>query len=254
MSTAIEIERSDRTATLTLDGPPLNILDLEALDGLRRAVRQLTDDETLRLLIVRGRGEVFSAGVAVQDHTADRIEPMLESFHAALRGLYDFPAPTLAVVRGHCLGGGMELAAACDLRFAAATARFGQPEIELGCYPPWAAAQYPGLLGHGITTDLLLTGRIVDAAEAREFGFVDRLIEPEALDSEVTGFANQVTGKSRAVSRLALAAIRARRGQGFDAALAESERIYTRELTRVRDMNEGLEAFLAKRPPEWQDR
>jgi cyclohexa-1,5-dienecarbonyl-CoA hydratase len=179
---------------------------------------------------------------------------MLDSFHSGLRALRDFPAPTLAVVRGHCLGGGMELAAACDLRFAAAGSRFGQPEIELGCYPPWAAAHYPELLGAGITTDLLLTGRILDAAEARDIGFVDRLVDPEALDATVAEFVVQVTAKSRPVTRLALAAIRARRGRGFDAALAESERLYTRELTRTHDMTEGLEAFLAKRRPEWQDR
>jgi cyclohexa-1,5-dienecarbonyl-CoA hydratase len=254
MSESIQVERSERAATLTVDRPPLNILDLAALDALRDALTDLAADDTVQLLVVRGAGRAFSAGVAVQDHTPDRIEGMLESFHGGLRALRDFPAPTLAVVHGHCLGGGMELAAACDLRFAATTSRFGQPEIELGCYPPWAAAQYPELLGPGVTADLLLTGRVLDAAEARSLGFVDRLVEPEALDAAVAEFRAQVTSKSRPVTRLAIAAIRARRDRPFAAALAESERIYTRELARTHDMKEGLAAFLAKRPPEWKDR
>lgn len=254
MSGSIQLDRGDRAATLTIDRPPLNVLDLAALDELQRSLAALTADDSLQLLIVRGAGSAFSAGVAVQDHRPDRIEAMLDLFHSGLRLVLDFPAPTLAVVHGHCLGGGMELAAACDLRFAATTSRFGQPEIELGCYPPWAAAHYPELLGPGVTTDLLLTGRIVDGAEARQLGFVDRLAEPEALDLVVAELVAQITAKSRPVTRLALAAIRARRGRDFASALAESERIYTQELTRTHDMNEGLAAFLAKRRPEWQDR
>lgn len=255
MSDAIVVERTGRVATLTVDRPPLNILDLEALAALDSALAELAEDGDLQLLVVRGGGaKAFSAGVAVEDHTPDKIERMLDSFHAGLRRLLDFPAATLAAVGGHCLGGGMELAAACDLRFATAASSFGQPEIRLGCYPPWAAAHYPELLGPGVTADLLLTGRVIDAEEAQRLGFVDRLVADDALDNTVAEFSAQVTAQSAAVTRLAVRALRARRTHDFDAALAESERIYTQELTRTHDMNEGLGAFLEKRRPEWRHR
>ena len=253
MSDSLILERAGRVATLTVDRPPLNILDLAALDDLRLKLEALSEEADLQLLILRGGGvKAFSAGVAVQDHTPDKIESMLESFHASLRLLLDFPAPTLAAIRGHCLGGGMELAAACDLRFATAGSSFGQPEIQLGCYPPWAAAQYPELLGPGVTTDLLLTGRILDAAEATRLGFVDRKVDDDRLDDEVAEFSGQVTAHSAAVTRLAVRAIRARRTRDFAQALSESERLYTEELTQTHDMNEGLTAFLDKRRPSWR--
>lgn len=254
MST-IRFESTASVVSLIVECPPLNILGLTALGELEDRLTELAEDETLQLLIVRGSGsKAFSAGVAVEDHTPDKIESMLASFHGALRQLLDFPAPTLAVIDGHCLGGGMELAAACDLRFASEGSRFGQPEIKLGCYPPWAAAHYPELLGPGLTIDLLLTGRTLDAAEALQVGFIDRRLPAEELAEVTATFADQIARHSTAVSRLALRAIRARRGRGFDAALTESERLYTQELTQTDDMNEGLAAFLEKRRPAWKNR
>lgn len=255
MGKDIRVEKNDRVATLTVDRPPLNILDIATLEELDRTLASLSQDEGLLLLIVRGGGtKAFSAGVSVQDHTPDKIESMLASFHAGLRRLLDFPTPTLAAIDGHCLGGGMELAAACDLRFAETGCTFGQPEIELGCYPPWAAAHYPALIGLGNTVDLLLTGRTFDSAEAASLGFVHRVVDRGSLDDAVTEFSGTLTAKSVPVARLAIRAIRARRGRSFDDALTESERLYTEELTRTADMNEGLTAFTEKRRPEWQHR
>ncbi len=255
MSPAVRHEVSGGVARLTIDRPPLNILDLDTLAALDSALATLSDDSSARLLVVSGAGDrAFSAGVAVEDHTPDRIESMLDLFHRCLRRLTELPVPSVAAVRGHCLGGGMELAAACDLRFGSDDSRYGQPEIELGCYPPWAAAHYPALLGVGTTIDLLLTGRIVDGEEAARMGFLHRLVEAARLEEEVEKFAAAVTRQSAAVARLAMRSIRARRESEFGAALAESERLYVDELTGTRDMIEGLEAFLQKRTPEWQHR
>jgi cyclohexa-1,5-dienecarbonyl-CoA hydratase len=255
MTHDIRVEQENRVATLTIDIPPLNVLNIAALDELDRAVATLSQDDRLQLLIVRGGGEkAFSGGVSVQDHTPDKIESMLASFHAGLRRLLLFPTPTLAAIDGYCLGGGMELAAACDLRYAAAGCTFGQPEIELGCYPPWAATQYPGLIGLGNTVDLLLTGRTFDTAEAVRLGFVHREVEPGHLDAAVAELSGRLTSKSAPVSRLAIRAIRAGLGRSFDDGLSESERIYTEEVTRTADMTEGFSAFLQKRRPEWKHR
>lgn len=253
-ASAVRIERTGRTATLWIDRPPLNVLDLATLDELRRAVEELAA-EPPQVLLVRGAGErAFSAGVAVEDHTPDKIGAMLEGFHGALRALRALPSVNLAVVQGHCLGGGMELAAACDLVLAGDGARFGQPEIELGCYPPYAAALYPALLGAKRTFDLLLTGRTIDAAEAHRIGFVSRLVPAADLEAAAEGLGAELTAHSAAVTRLTKKAIRAGEGEAFETALAECERIYLDELAATTDMEEGLTAFLEKRPPDWQHR
>jgi cyclohexa-1,5-dienecarbonyl-CoA hydratase len=252
----IVLRRDGRTATVTIDRPPLNILDIPTMARLRGLVDQLAaDSDGLNVLILRGAGErAFSAGVAVQDHTPDKVAAMLETLHGAIRGLREMDAITVAAVQGHCLGGGMELALACDLMVATENARFGQPEIELGCYPPVAAALYPSLLGAGRTLDLLLTGRTLSCAEAEQMGLVARRVPTGQLDQAVADLSAQISARSAPVVRLTKRAVRAGRDHGFAEALAETERIYLEELCQVEDMEEGLRAFVEKRPPVWKNR
>ncbi len=247
------LDRDGRTATITINRPPLNILDIPTIARLGELVSELDRDEDLQLLVVRGAGDrAFSAGVAVQDHTPKLVGPMLESLHGAIRKLRDLSAVTVAAVRGHCLGGGMELALACDLVIATEDARFGQPEIELGCYPPVAAALYPSLIGPGRTLDLLLTGRTLTCEEAERMGLVARRVS--SLDEGIEKLSSEILAKSAAVVRLTKIAVRAGRDHGFSEALAESERLYLDELCPTADMAEGVAAFLEKRRPVWKHR
>jgi cyclohexa-1,5-dienecarbonyl-CoA hydratase len=244
------LDRDGRTATITLNRPPLNILDIPTIARLGEVVSELGD---LQLVVVRGAGDrAFSAGVAVQDHTPELVGPMLESLHGAIRKLRDLSAVTVAAVQGHCLGGGMELALACDLVIATDNARFGQPEIELGCYPPVAAALYPSLIGPGRTLDLLLTGRMLTCEEAERMGLVARRVP--SLDEGLAKLSAEILAKSAAVVRLTKKAVRAGRDRGFSEALAESERLYLDELCPTADMAEGIAAFLEKRRPVWKHR
>ena len=250
---SIRLDRDGRTATITLDRPPLNILDIPTISRLREVVSELDRDEDLQLVVVRGAGDrAFSAGVAVQDHTPDLVGPMLESLHGAIRKLRDLSSVTVAAVQGHCLGGGMELALACDLVIATENARFGQPEIELGCYPPVAAALYPSLIGTGRTLDLLLTGRTLTCEEAEQVGLVARRVGD--LDEGLAKLTADILAKSAAVVRLTKKAVRAGRDSGVNEALAESERLYLEELCPTADMAEGIAAFLEKRRPVWKHR
>ena len=249
----LRLARDGRTATVTIDRPPLNILDIPTIQRLGEAVSELDRDEDLQLVVIRGAGDrAFSAGVAVQDHTPDLVGPMLESLHGAIRKLRDLSAVTVAAVRGHCLGGGMELALACDLVIATEDARFGQPEIELGCYPPVAAALYPSLIGPGRTLDLLLSGRTLTCEEAERMGLVTRRVGN--LDEGLAKLSAEILAKSAAVVRLTKKAVRAGRDHGFSEALAESERLYLDELCPTADMAEGIAAFLEKRRPVWKHR
>ncbi len=253
MSTELLFEREGRLATLTLNRPPLNILDLKTIQALERRLTELSADEGLQLLRLRSSGEkAFSAGVAVEDHTADRVGTTLAAFHGVIRKLRRMPAITLAVVRGHCLGGGMELAAACDLILAAEESRFGQPEVDLGCYPPVAAALYPGRIGAGRTLELLLTGRAFSSEEAERLGFVTWRVPVAQLEERLGKITEQLLGRSALVSRLIKRAVRAGSAAGFDEALAEAEGLYLEELVKSEDMNEGLAAFMEKRRPTWK--
>jgi cyclohexa-1,5-dienecarbonyl-CoA hydratase len=255
MSSSVLLERQARVARLTLDRPPLNILDLETIAALDAHLAALAGDGDLQVLIVQGAGEkAFSAGVSVQDHVPDKIEAMLTGFHRALTRLRQHPAVTIAAVRGHCLGGGMELAAVCDLVVAEDGARFGQPEIRLGCYPPVAAALYPTRLGRGAAFDLLLTGRTLDCAAAERLGFVTRRAPAGGLEAAVDRLVGEITAASAAVVRLTKRALRAGEERPFGEALAEGERLYLEELAATADMAEGIAAFLEKRPPEWKHR
>ena len=245
-----------RAATLTFGRPPLNILDLDLLAALDAGIVELARQGDLQLVFLRGAGEkAFSAGVSVHDHTPDKVDRMLLSFHGAIAKLRDLEAMTVALVDGHCLGGGMELAMTCDLVLATDRSRFGQPEIALGCYPPVAAALYPQRIGAGRTLELLLTGRTFDCAEAERLGFVhERLAGTAELEARAQELGLAILRQSAAVTRLTKRAVRAGESRAYPAALAEAERLYLRELTATADMPEGIQAFIEKRPPVWRHR
>jgi len=254
----ILLERSPqlpRTATITLNRPPLNILDIPTIAFLGEAMSELAADPDLQVLVVRGAGNrAFSAGVAVQDHTPDKVIAMLETLHGAIRRLRDLDAITVAAVQGHCLGGGMELALACDLLIAEDGARFGQPEIELGCFAPVAAALLPPRLGAGRTLDLLLTGRSLNSEEAERLGLITRRVPEGRLEATMAALVAGIIARSAPVTRLTKKAVRAGRDLPFDEALAETERIYKEELLPLEDLEEGVAAFVEKRKPTWRHR
>ncbi len=255
MSEPVKLVRSadGRVATLTLDRPPLNILDLEMIGALDGHLADLTEDASLQILVVRGAGErAFSAGVSVQDHTPDKVESMLQGLHGAIRKLADSDAATIAVVAGHCLGGGMEVALACDLVLAAEGAKFGQPEIKLGCYPPVAAALYPRRIGAGRTLEMLLSGRNVSCEEAERLGLVHWRLPADQLDPKLASILEDFLQWSTPVARLTKRAVRAGRDLPFHEALDATEHLYLDDLCRTEDMAEGLQAFLDKRPPVWK--
>jgi len=249
------VHRDGGAATVTLNRPPLNILDIPTIDRLGEVIAELAADPGLQVIFLRGAGDrAFSAGVAIQDHTPDKVVPMLDSLHGTIRRLRDLDAVTVAAVQGHCLGGGMELAMSCDLVIATDDARFAQPEIEVGCYPPVASALLPSRIGAGLTLDLALTGRSLTCEDAERLGLVTRRVPRGGLDEAVERFRTEIASKSVPVTRLAKKAVRAGRDLPFSEALAETERIYRDELLPLEDLTEGVAAFLEKRRPLWRHR
>ncbi len=252
----VRLERRGPTLHLALAAPPLNILDIEMLreiaDALEGAAR---DPEPPHVVVVRGEGEkAFSAGASVGDHVPERVAEMLGAFHRAVRAALAMPSVALAAVRGHCLGGGLELAAACDIVVAADDATFGQPEIDLACFPPVASAFYPSLVGAKRAAEIVLTGRRMSAAEARDVGLVNAVVPAARLDEEVARWTETLAGKSRAAIAIAKRSLRLGAERAPLDALAACERLYLDELVRTDDMNEGIRAFLEKRKPAWRGR
>ena len=236
-------------AEVVVDRPRLNILDLpilHVLDGVLAGIEKRSD---WRVLTIRGTPSVFSAGVAVEDHVPERIADTLTAFRSVLERLEALDRPTIAVVRGPCLGGGMELAMACDIVAAADSATFGQPEIRLAAIPPYAIARYEGLVGRRRAFHDLATGRTFPASEAMAAGYLTACLPEAELDPWVARIAATLAAGSPA----AIAVLkRTLRGNRATDDLARVEERYLRELSRSPDAAEGIRAFLEKRPPRWE--
>ena len=244
----------DGIATLAINRPPLNVLDIPTMEELNAALEACAADRNVKLLVITGVGEkAFSAGVEVADHTPDKVDRMIEVFHGIFRRLQELPVPTLAAVNGAALGGGMELALGCDMLVAASGAKFGQPEIKLGVFPPVAAVLLPRLVPPARAMEILLGGDNLVAEEALAIGLVNRVFAKATFAADLQAYLATYRALSRAALVSTRRAIRAAAGKPFAAALDAAETIYLKELMATDDAKEGLAAFLEKRKPVWRN-
>ncbi|MFL6246286.1 MAG: enoyl-CoA hydratase/isomerase family protein [Thermoanaerobaculia bacterium] len=236
---------------ITLDDPPLHILDIRMLEELRDALGRVTSDR--HALIIDATGDkAFSAGASVQDHLGDRVAGMLDRFHDCFRILARLDLVTVALVRGVALGGGCELALACDFVLASERAKFGQPEIQLGVFPPVAAYQLSRQLAPRKGLELFLTGDPIDAATAERHGLVNAVFPAAEFDARATEWLARIYRHSASSIRIARKAFRLAAANDFETRLADVERLYLEELMQTGDANEGLNAFVEKRKAEWK--
>lgn len=243
---------ADGLLTLTLMRPPVNVLNIALLHELASLLDEAAQDASVRVLLLTGAGEkFFSAGVDVAEHTAEHAATMLKAFHRVMRQLHDFPLPTVVVLNGSALGGGLELALACDLRLAVEDAQLGQPEIRLGMFAPVAAILLPRLLPPALANEMLLSGATMDAARALQYGLLNRVFPRAAFDQEVTRFVQPYLQLSRSAQIQHKQALRMAVGLPFDAALDKLEQHYLHSAMTTADAQEGLAAFLEKRPAHW---
>ena len=243
-------ERRDRIAVVTLNRPPLHVLDLPTLVELDRAVTRAGDEQASVLVLTSTGTRAFSAGVAVQDHAPDRVAETLRVFHRVFRRLYDAPFVTISRVRGQCLGGGCELALFCDIVVASDTAVFALPEIDLACFPPVALSAFPYRFGRN-ALELVLTGSPVTAEVALRGGLISRLVPRDELDEHVERLASALASKSAPVLAMTVSTARRLWSPGFERALDEAERTYLERLLPLPDHSGGLAAFLEKREPRF---
>ena len=249
---SVHVEKNDRLLTITWNKPPLNVLDIILLRELDEALRICAADPTIDVVVLRGGGmKAFSAGVDIKDHTKEKVPEMLGVVHGVIRRLLGLPQVTIASVRGACLGGGCEVASVCDFIVASEDSIFATPEILVGCYPPVALARFATLIGYHRAAEMILTGRRFSAQEAQAMGLINRVLADGELDSGVESLAGELLSKSGAVMRLTVKGLRELSLRDFDAALKRSEQIYCDELLNTADVEEGVQAFLQKRPAQW---
>ncbi len=249
----IRLTRDDGVATIEFARPPLNILDLDTIEELLTALSQLSPEET-HLLVLRGEGSNFSSGLDVREYVGSRLTTLIGRYHGIFRRLLSVEFPFIAVVRGACLGAGLELVSVCDFAIATDDAILGHPEITLGLFPPVATIVLPRLIGPTAANELILTGRRISAAEAWDMGLLWRVVDEQDLDSEVDALIASLRSNSSKVMRLTKRAMYGRFRTRFMEELAELEALYEHELMHLEDTAEGIGAFLEKRPPKWMNR
>ncbi len=249
----LQTELKEGVAYLTLNRPPLNWLNLEMMEEINAYLTGLKEEKTLKLLVVQAAGKAFSVGVEVADHLGDLGPKMIETFHRMFHLMDELKVPTLAVVQGSALGGGCELAIYCDMVIATEKAKFGQPEIQVGVFPPIAALIFPRMIGRKKAMELVLSGETISAQEALTIGLINKVVPDASLAEEVDRFIGKFKGLSGIVLKLTKEATLSGLTDDPVQGLRTIERIYLDRLMKTEDATEGLKAFLEKRKPVWKD-
>ncbi|MGB8265888.1 MAG: cyclohexa-1,5-dienecarbonyl-CoA hydratase [Candidatus Velthaea sp.] len=246
-------ERDGKLLRLRLARPKANIIDAEMIAALDAALEANLTDHALLGVLIDHEGPHFSFGASVQEHLPGQFPQMLRSFFGLIRRMIEADVPILAAVRGQCLGGGMEVAIASNLIFAAPDAKFGQPEIQLGVFAPPASAILPERIPRGAAESVLFSGKPIDGNEAYRLGLVHAVsADPEA--AALAYFDESLAPHSPAALRFAVRAARLDYVERVTAKFARLEALYVTELMSTRDALEGLTAFVEKRPAIWEGR
>jgi cyclohexa-1,5-dienecarbonyl-CoA hydratase len=241
-----------------LDVPPGNILDTGMCGRLLAVLAEAAAYEDAKLLVLSSSGKHFSFGASVEEHLPEGAPDMLAQMSALVAALYAHPYPTLAAVRGRCLGGGLEVALACDMIFAERSAVLAAPEIRLGVFAPAATVLLQASVPRCVAAEVLLTGRDLSAEEALRYGLINRVVDDGELDAAVATLAADCFASRSATSlRNATAAFRnacsTRRIGRIAEELGRVEAHYLDELLPTHDGVEGIRAFLDKREPVWEE-
>lgn len=260
----IRTEVEDQIAVLTIDHPPVNSFNKQVVTELGEAMDELLADDDVKAIIITGGGtNAFVAGADIPE-----IKELLESPEEGYTEAREFiergqsvflqiekaDKPVIAAINGFCLGGGLELAMACHIRFCSDRARLGQPEINLGLIPGWGGTQrLPRIVGKGKAIEMILSGDMITAQEAYRVGLVNKVVPAGAILKEARGLARKIVSKSKFPIAATLQAVT----QGLAVSIEEGLNIEKEQfvgLADTEDIREGVNAFLEKRQPAFKDR
>jgi enoyl-CoA hydratase/carnithine racemase len=247
--------RAGGIATITLNHPPANTLSISVLQELDAAFGEIEKDQTVRAVLLTGSGErFFSGGADIKElATLDAGEQSVRG-QLLLRRIEMLPKPVIAAINGYALGGGLELAMSCHLRYAADTARLGEPEITLGLAPSWGATQrLPRLIGRTRALDLLLSGRAITAQEAERYGLVNRVVPAAELQAAALTFAQRLAAAAPLAVKAILECVDTGLTKGLEKGF-DAERENAHWISKSEDAHIGIHAFLTKQKPEFKGR
>ena len=249
----IEVKFENGLGTITLNRPPVNVLNIAMMEEINEVLASWHGEKDLKVVLFDAIGKCFSAGVDVGEHMGDMAPKMIEAFHRIFRLMDLLGIPTVASVYGSCLGGGCEVAVFCDLVISSEDAKYGQPEVQVGVFPPIAAQIMPRIIGRKAAMDLIMSGRIISAEEALGMGLINKIVAKDDLNSATQDFLKPYLKLSAEVLRKTKKAITAGLMDDFEPSLKVIEDIYLNELMPTVDAQEGLNAFMEKRKPIWKN-
>ena len=251
----INYTNENTIARIILNDGKGNVLDHIMMEELQELLNSFSSNNNLKLIIFEGAGKHFSFGASVEEHKKEFASAMLRSFHQLFFTIMGLSIPTVAKVSGQCLGGGLELAIMCNFIFAEKSAMIGQPEINLGVFPPPASVILPEKIGLARAEDLLITGKIISADEAKIIGLVNEVyIDKATLNTEVDNWIEKyIVPKSASSLRYGVKASRIKFNHIFSNFLPQLENIYVNRLMETHDANEGINSFIEKRKAVWQN-
>jgi cyclohexa-1,5-dienecarbonyl-CoA hydratase len=250
----VKFRIEEGVARLTLNRPDHNLLNEAMLREIADGIVFAGERDDTKLIAIDSACKVFSGGVDIGEYTAQRVYQMLDAFQAAFAAMLEVSKPVLCVVNGPAIGGGAELAAFGDLVVATPKARFAQPEITIGVFPPLASTILPFLVGPKRALEIILTGEAITAERALELGLVTRLVPEAKLEAAVNELVTRITAQSGPVLAMAKKAILGGMGLSLRDGLKKSMGIFLNELYRLEDSQEGLRALVEKRKPNWKNR
>jgi len=253
-TTNLKINKKEYVAEITFSKPKLNIFDREDLETLNEILKELSQDENLRLIVFKSDQKVFSAGVDIAEHLPKKAAGMLKTFNELFLTLLNLEIPTLALVKGDCYGGGSEFAMFCDFTLATENVNFCQPEIKLGFFPPLSLAHFGYLTGNKKALEMILTGEKLTSSQALRAGLINHVFGEDEFDEKAEEFINSLSQNSTSVIKTTLRLFKKLNYQGIEERIALSEKIILEELINLEDCVEGANSFLEKRLPVWKNR
>lgn len=250
----VKLEKAAGVARITLARPKHNVFNIEMMEELNAELEKLMADADLKCVVVGGEGSSWCAGVEVADHKPEQVDAMIATFNRMIELIEGQQVPTIAAVHGACLGGGMEAAIACDIIVAGKSAAFGQPEIKLGFFPPYAAIRLPRLIGPAKAIEICTTGKRYSAEEAKAMGMIGHCVEDGQLSETVEKLVKEIAYSSPLIIRLNKQAVKRHLGLSPAEALSGVSDLFLNTLMKTEDTLEGIASFEEKRRPVWKNK
>ncbi|SDU43242.1 enoyl-CoA hydratase/isomerase family protein [Desulfobacula phenolica] len=250
----LKVEKDDQVARIILDRPKHNVLDIPMMNELNAELEKIAADDELKCVVITGEGKSFCAGVEVADHKPDNVDLMVSTFNRIFELINMIDIPIIAAVNGACLGGGMELAIACDIVIASEKAILGQPEIKLGFFPPYAALRLPELVGVAKAIEIVTTGQNYSAQAAKDLGFVSQVASVDEFQEVVEKNVKQIVMASPLIIRLNKRAVKRHIGTSFAQGVDLVSNYFLKTMMKTEDTLEGIASFEERRRAVWKNK